>query len=117
MSPKEAASSILAYLLLATAGFPVFGGVAKALWFSGAGAGYLFAFPVSAYCIAYLRTRIAPSLSLLIGSALYLVAGFLWLIPFVGINLAFVKGVLVFLPSELCKAMAALGWMAWENRK
>lgn len=106
-SPKIAFSSVCSYLLFATAGLPVLCGHANPLWILGKSGGYLVAFPIAAYCIATLRLSRPPFIALLCGMTIIFVLGFLWLIPLFGIKVAFVKGVLIFIPSEIFKILAA----------
>jgi biotin transport system substrate-specific component len=106
--PKIAFASTLSYLACASMGLPVFSGHANPFWMLGKCGGYLIAFPIAAYLIARLRQTHTPMTALLYGMALIFTLGFLWLIPFLGIQTAFIKGVLIFIPSELIKALSAL---------
>lgn len=109
--PKTAFASAACYLFLGSLGLPVFSGCVKTDWMVGKSAGFLLAFPLAAYMIAHLREKISPLLSILCGTALIYSFGFLWLVPFVGAATAFTKGVLIFLPSALCKALAAISFI------
>lgn len=115
-SPKQAFASASCYLLCASAGLPVLDGTANALWMTGKCAGYLAAFPVAAYAIAVLRQKWPPFIALLCGQALILGLGWGWLALFIGAQAAFLKGVAIFIPSGLCKALAALSWVKWRGR-
>jgi len=115
-SPKQAFASTICYLLCATAGLPVLDGKINALWFMGKCGGYLFSFPVAAYVIATLRQKWPPFVALLCGQALILLFGWTWLVPFIGAEMAFMKGVLLFIPSAIAKACAALSFVKWRNR-
>ena len=109
-TPKEAMASALLYLISATVGLPVLAGaVSNPLWFMGKCSGYCVAFPISAYLMAWMRTKIPAIFALVIGNLLILFLGFLGLIPFFGTYIALTKGALVFIPSSLLKALAALG--------
>jgi biotin transport system substrate-specific component len=104
LSPKQAAQSVVAYLAIATFGLPVLSVGADPLWFLGKTGGYLLAFPVAAYCIARLGKNV---LAMTAGLLLVFLFGFLWLLPFVGAEIAFLKGVAIFIPSEIMKMAAA----------
>lgn len=119
-SPKQAFASALCYLVCATIGFPVFFGHANPFWIIGKSGGYLVAFPLAAYCIAQLRHKHSPITALLCGTCVTFTLGFLWLIPFFGLQVAFTKGVLIFIPSELFKVLAAIHLVvrnknSWSN--
>ncbi len=115
-SPKQAAASSLCYLLCATCGLPVLGGAANCLWILGKSGGYLIAFPIASYVIAKVRERVHPLFALLIGQIILFALGWVWLIPFLGAYAAFLKGVLVFIPSAIFKGLAALAFVKWRNR-
>lgn len=115
-SPKQAFASTICYLLSGTIGLPVFCGGANPFWFMGKSGGYLVAFPLAAYCMAKLRQKSSPVIALLIGMAIIFVLGGLWLIPLFGLHIAFTKGILLFIPSELLKILAAIRLANWRNR-
>lgn len=115
-SPKQAFDSALCYLLCATIGLPVLCGHANPFWIIGKSGGYLVAFPIAAYCIAQMRQKQSPLLALLCGQAVIFSLGFIWLVSLFGFYLAFTKGVLIFIPSELLKMLAAIGIAKWSNR-
>lgn len=110
-SPRLAISSTLFYLLWGSLGLPVFPKGANPLWIAGPKAGYLIAFPISAYLISKSHSKTHPLTALLIGQAVIYLTGFLGLIPFVGISTAWMKGVVFFIPSGLLKCLAA-AWIA-----
>ena len=119
-SPKQAFGSAVCYLLLATIGFPVLCGSSNPLWMCGKCGGYLIAFPLAAYLIAKLRTKKTnPFFAILVGQAVIFFLGFIWLIPFFGVSTAWAKGVLLFIPSDLLKNLAAIGtalaWRKWRK--
>lgn len=106
-SPKNAAGSALFYLLWASMGLPVLGGISNPLWFIGKSAGYLLSFPIAAYCIAVFA-QIKPSwLAICMGQLVIFICGFFGLLPFVGVSIALTKGVLFFLPSAFVKGLLA----------
>lgn len=118
-SPKQAAGSVICYLLCATLGLPVFGGHANSLWIVGTCGGYLIAFPIAAYLIAKLAQRSSVFLAVLCGQTVILFLGMLWLIPLFGISVALMKGVVFFIPSDSLKNLVAIGvvkgWKRWRN--
>ncbi|MDN3506652.1 MAG: biotin transporter BioY [Simkaniaceae bacterium] len=105
--PKKAAGSALFYLLWASMGLPVLGGVANSLWFISKSAGYLLSFPIAAYCIAVIARVKSPWLAICIGQLVIFICGFLGLFPLVGASIALTKGVLFFLPSAFVKGLLA----------
>jgi len=114
--PKQAFASGLAYLLCASVGLPVLDGSINCLWMTGKCGGYLLSFPIAAYTIAKLRQKFPPFFALIVGEAIILLCGASWLIPFIGVKGAFMKGALLFIPSALLKAAAALSLHKWRNR-
>lgn len=106
-SPKEALASTLCYLLFASIGLPVLDGKVNFLWITGKSAGYLLAFPIAAYLMAYLRQKCSPFLALLSGQVLILFLGWVYLCFFLGFKLAFIKGVLPFIFTGIFKVCAA----------
>lgn len=115
-TPKQAFASAICYLVCASIGLPVLDGKANYLWITGKCAGYLISFPIAAYAIAKLRQKLPSLLALLIGETLILLFGYIWLIPFIGAKMAFTKGVILFIPSALLKAGAALSFIQWRSR-
>ncbi|MGH2612896.1 MAG: biotin transporter BioY [Rhabdochlamydiaceae bacterium] len=116
-TPRQAFFSVLCYLICGSLGLPVFSGLANPLWVMGKCAGYYSAFPISAYLIARIRQKGHPIFGLLCGHALILTFGFLWLIPFFGVHIAFTKGLLFFVPSDLLKILTAFTIVHyWERR-
>lgn len=121
--PKQAFASTLCYLVCATIGLPVFGGRMNPAWIFGKCGGYLVAFPIAAYCMAKIYaaraaySKRAAFQALLCGMSMILFFGFLWLIPIFGLHTAFIKGVLIFIPSEIFKALAAIQLVTWRNKR
>lgn len=107
-TPRQAFASTFFYLLGATIGLPVFGGHANPTWILGKCSGYLIAFPIAAFCIAKIRLKRSAFQALLCGMLVIFFLGLLRLIPIVGLQTAFMKGVLIFLPSEIFKILAAI---------
>jgi biotin transport system substrate-specific component len=114
--PKIAFSSALCYLLCGMVGLPVFCGHANPLWILGKSAGYLAAFPIAAYSIAQLRQTHSEIIALFCGMLIMFSLGFLGLLPFFGWQVALIKGVLIFIPSELLKILAALHYLKGGRR-
>ncbi|MES2345396.1 MAG: biotin transporter BioY [Chlamydiota bacterium] len=114
-TPKVALISTISYLLCASLGLPVFYDHANPFWLMGKSGGYLIAFPIAAYSIAYIRQKRSSITALFCGMAIIFTLGFLWLIPFFGVQVALFKGVLIFLPSELLKILGALRIAKWRN--
>jgi len=114
-SPKVAFLSVIFYLTEATMGFPVLAKeIINPLWFLGKTAGYLFAFPIAAYIISYLRSKhpstICKVFSLLLGQAIIYLFGFGHLSLFIGPSLALQYGVIIFIPTALFKIGLAIGF-------
>ncbi len=106
-SPKMALTSVFCYLLIGQDNLP---------WVLGKASGYILSFPVAVYCIAKVREKRTPFESLLCGSAIIFAGGFLGLLPFVGWQTAFIRGVVVFIPSTFLKMSASLYLTTWRNR-
>jgi len=70
-------------------------------------AGYYIAFPFAVYLIAYLRRSYSVYSSILVGQLVIYLLGFIGLVPFIGYQLAFLKGVFIFIPSALFKSYIA----------
>ncbi|MBI5273768.1 MAG: biotin transporter BioY [Chlamydiales bacterium] len=108
-APKQAFASVICYLLYATIGLPVLpGGVSNPLWILGPCGGYLLAFPFGAYLSAWLAQKIPGLLATSFGLIVIYLLGFIWLLPFVDVKIAFTKGVILFIPSDLLKNMSAV---------
>jgi len=117
--PTQALGSTLAYLVAATAGLPVLnGGFANALWIFGPSSGYLVAFPIAAWLISYLKTRLHPLLAIFFGQILILASGFAGLASLIGLSLAWSKGVVLFLASDTLKNLGAFSLIQiWKKIK
>lgn len=119
LGPRWGVAAVLLYLALALAGLPMLsdgaGGLAP---FTGATAGYLFAFPVVAGLagLAARRgwlTRPLPGVAILFGLHLILLAlGGAWLATRIGVQDALAHGVTPFLIGAAVKS--ALVWLAWR---
>lgn len=115
-TPKQALSSSLCYLLCATCGLPVLGGAANCFWIMGKSGGYLIAFPIASYVMARVKQSAPPFIALLSGQLIIFFLGWAWLVPFLGGDAAFLKGVAIFIPSAILKALSALAFVKWRNR-
>ena len=108
LPPRQACYSACGYLLLATLGFPVFYWHANPYWGIGKCAGYLWAFPISVYWIAKMKSKIGYFFASATGAVLIFTCGALWLLPFVGLKAAWLKGFVCFIPCGLSKILLAL---------
>lgn len=104
---RQAAGAVILYLGLATVGLPVFGGHGNPLWILGKSAGYYVGFPIAVYLAARMKERNAGIIGIVLGHCIIYFLGFLGLVPFVGPVIALQKGVLLFIPSDLLKAIFA----------
>ena len=118
------AITITAWLFEAALGLPVLAnGNGSLLSFVGPTAGYLFAFPIVGALVGWLVERgwngSRPSLAfvaMLIGNALCLVFGALWLSTLIGVEKAIIAGVLPFLIGGVLKsALGAAILVAFER--
>ncbi|NGX59291.1 MAG: Biotin transporter BioY [Chlamydiae bacterium] len=116
-TPKQAAGSVLCYLVGGSLGLPVFAGIAKPLWFLGKSAGYYISFPIAAYLIASLAKKIPSWLAIFFGQLVIYTCGFLGLLSFVGVYVAFMKGVVFFIPSAILKMLVAPQIAKFVNKK
>lgn len=125
LTPPMALAALCAYLAEGALGLPFFspngpGGLAHLLWPT---AGYLFAFPVAAYCVAVLyrtfhRSFSAAILATATGSVVLFLIGALWLALALHLNFqsALAAGVLPFLAGDAVKILAAsTAAQAWKR--
>jgi biotin transport system substrate-specific component len=112
------AGAVLVWLTEAAAGLPVLAGdhLGGLLVFAGPTAGYLFAFPLMAALTGWLGSRgwnekLVPAfVSMLLGNALCLMLGGLWLALLIGPEKAFLYGVAPFALGGIVKScIAAVG--------
>jgi biotin transport system substrate-specific component len=117
LGSRKGAAAVALYLAEGVAGLPVYAsGASGAGTFLGPTGGYLLAFPLAAALTGALaergwdRTPLRAGAAMLLGSAVILGMGGLWLIAFVGgADAALWQGILPFLPGDLVKtALAAL---------
>lgn len=111
---KKAALAVMGYLLQATLGWPVLaGGVFNPLWMIGPRAGYLIGFVAAAYFVGLcLETQEKPTfaksfLSFMLGEAIILIMGAMWLSMYVGKENALLMGFYPFVVGGLLKATVA----------
>jgi biotin transport system substrate-specific component len=115
LGPWRGAGAVLLYLALAVAGLPILSDGASGLGpFAGPTAGYLFAFPIAAFCVGVLFDRprirtIAGRLSLLISAhALILTLGAGWLATKIGLADAIAHGLNPFIAGAVVKSVLVL---------
>lgn len=99
---KAAFKSALLFLILASIGAPVFAGKAQALWLFGKCGGYLIAFPIAVYIASYFKNT--PLKGLFFGHLAIYTLGFIGLLHIFSPLDALIKGVLIFIPSDILKA-------------
>jgi biotin transport system substrate-specific component len=115
LSPKQAAFSLLTYLMLGAVGAPIFAGGAAGLpIIFGKTGGYLIGFLVGAVVISLIRGKknslLVLGLANLIGGVVVVsIFGALWFSFVTGMDMAktFVLVVLPYLPGDLIKVVAA----------
>lgn len=115
-SPRYALGSVLAYLVAASVGLPVFGNHANPHWLMGKCGGYLVGFPMAAYVTSYLAERTSVLVALICGHLPIYFFGFIWLSVFFGATEAWVHGVLFFIPLDILKAAIAFGVAAFWKK-
>lgn len=121
---KLGTASTVLWLALGAAGLPVLaGGGSGPDYFSGPTAGYLFAFPLAAALVGLLFTRgwntkhlKLAFLAMLLGHAVCLGFGGLWLAFTIGPTDAFFKGVLPFILGGVIKSAFAVATVAVVDR-
>lgn len=114
LGSHRAALSLGLYLLEGSMGLPVFaGGAAGSVHLFGPTGGYLFGFVVAAYVIGWLaergwdRSMGRVALMFIVGETIILGLGSLVLARFIGLERAWLGGVLPFLPGDALKALLA----------
>jgi biotin transport system substrate-specific component len=137
LGSRLGAITLAAYLAEGLAGLPVFAGGTSA-WSSsripgvpvimGPSAGYLVGFIFAAGLVGFLAERgwdrrwWSTLLAMVLGNLVIYAFGVGWLSTFLGLNPAFVAGMLPFLPGDALKIVIALivlpgGWSLVGNRK
>jgi biotin transport system substrate-specific component len=120
--------TMLAYLVEGALELPVFAGGMGPATLLGPTGGYLVGFVPAAYLVGRLAEmgwdrRVATTVAaMLIGDAVLLTLGFVWLAILTNVKTAFVTGFLPFVPGDLLKvALAAavlpMGWKLLERLK
>ncbi len=114
LGSHRAVLSLGLYLLEGSMGLPVFaGGAAGPVHLFGPTGGYLFGFVVAAYVIGWLaergwdRSMGRVALMFIVGETIILGLGSLVLARFIGLERAWLGGVLPFLPGDALKALLA----------
>lgn len=121
---KLGTASTVLWLILGALGLPVLAGGSSGLdYFSGPTAGYLFAFPLAVAVVGLLFERgwnvkhvALAFLAMLLGHAVCLGFGGLWLALTIGPADAFLKGVLPFLVGGIIKSALAVGTILVADR-
>lgn len=121
---KLGTASTVLWLILGALGLPVLAGGSSGLdYFSGPTAGYLFAFPLAVAVVGLLfergwntKTMALAFLAMLLGHAVCLGFGGLWLAFTIGPASAFMKGVLPFLIGGLIKSALAVATILIVDR-
>lgn len=121
---KLGTASTILWLILGALGLPVLAGGSSGLdYFSGPTAGYLFAFPLAVAVVGLLFERgwnvknvALAFLAMLLGHAVCLGFGGLWLALTIGPADAFLKGVLPFLVGGIIKSALAVGTILVADR-
>jgi biotin transport system substrate-specific component len=129
LGSRLGALAMIAYLVEGASGLPVFyGWSGGAHHFLGPTGGYLLSYPVAAFVAGFLAERgwdkrfLTAAAAMLIGSALILFIGWLWLLRFLPPVVALHEGVTKFIVGDIIKvALAAAvlpsGWMLLKSRK
>ena len=123
---KKSLSSTLLYLVLVSLGLPFLaGGTSHPLWFMGASAGYLVAFPIAAFLIGELIERCKKPTplkilgSLLCGQVVIYTLGVLFLTRLLSLEQSFLVGLVPFLPLAGLKLLMATSmsglWLRWKR--
>jgi biotin transport system substrate-specific component len=121
LGSRRGALVMLAYLSEGILGLPVFAGGVGPATLLGPTGGYLVGFVAAAYLVGRLAEmgwdrRVTTTIAaMLIGDAVLLTFGFIWLAILINVKTAFVTGFLFFIPGDLLKiALAAVllpaGW-------
>lgn len=123
LGPRLGALAMLAYLAEGAAGLPFFRGGGGGLGHLSAATagGYLLAFPAAAYVTGVLAERgwdrrfLTAAAAMFLGSLVILAGGWAWFSLAVGVEQAFWRGVLPFLPGDVVKiafaaALLPAGW-------
>jgi biotin transport system substrate-specific component len=115
-------ATVVAYLVEGAFGLPVFqsgGGLAS---FTGPTAGYLAGFVIATWIVGSLsergamRSTLAATGVFLLGDAIIMVLGTVWLSTLIGFEKALLAGFLVFLPAEALKVSLAVALTCATDR-
>ncbi len=112
LGSRRGALAVLTFLAEGASGLPFFGGFSSGfLILFGATGGYLFGCVVAAFVVGFFfergRSRKYALLALLLGSAIILTSGALWLSFMIGFQSAFALGFYPFILGDLLKVGAA----------
>ena len=106
--------TLVAYLIEGALGLPVFAAGGGIVYLTGPTAGYLFGMTIAAAAISYFanmgysKSYIKSFISIMIGSIIIFVCGFLYLGSIIGYTKAIQAGLLPFIPSEIFKIALAV---------
>jgi biotin transport system substrate-specific component len=117
-------ATVVVWLVLAVVGLPVLAeGASGMARFTGAGGGFLFAFPIAALCTGWLTERgvadnwVGAIAAMAAGTLICLIGGWLWLGARIGFGAAFAIGVAPYLIGALIKtAVGAAIVGGWRRR-
>ncbi len=110
LEPFDALLSLGLYLIMGAIGLPVFANLSGGLsHLFGPTAGYLYAFPISAFVIAFLRKKVNPYIAGAVGLAIvYLLGWFLLGLRIHSFQKAFLVGVAPFILVDAVKMVVAV---------
>ncbi len=126
---KRAVMAVAAYLTEGAMGLPVFAGGAAGIGIlGGLTGGYLIGFLAAGFITGYLaesgwdRRFLTTVLAMIFGNLAIYIFGVSWLAAFIGIDKALYAGLLVFLPGDILKIIAAslllpVGWKLLDRKK
>ncbi len=114
--PKIALFSTLLYLGYESLGFSLSYGEST-LWFLSNKAGYLVGFPIAAYVISMLSSKISGFMAVTIGQAIIYICGASWLAVSIGLENALYYGILIFIPSAIVKNYLAQFISKWAKKR
>ncbi len=110
LEPLDALLSLVLYLLMGAIGLPVFANFSGGLsHLFGPTAGYLYAFPISAFVIAFLRKKVNSYISGIVGLVIvYLLGWFVLGYKIHSFQKAFLVGVAPFILVDAVKMIVAV---------
>lgn len=121
--PRIAGATVVLYLIEGAVGLPVFSTGAGLAFMAGPTGGYLAGFLVSALVVSmafargFNRNILATALIVILGDAVILGLGFAWLSTLIGVEKAFVAGVVPFIPAEILKIALTIASISLAKRR